>query len=221
MMRPANHPGGTRHDYGGGFGRGRTNVEEVRQIIAFVEEQTGLPSRWNGGLLVLTDGTGAARTAQMLARVPYLAKKEWSCSITVVESVLQDDQRWRTLLHEALHSVSVGLTEPDYQRFAPWEEAVVEGLQRLYRPHLFQRMGLNVDEKQFQAHEATWRYERALGAISQIAAERPEVLLRDFLEGLLRTPLPDRPAFAFAWGRQATDFDHFKRVHAAASGLLR
>jgi len=46
----------------------------VRQIIAFVEEQTGLPSRWNGGLLVLTNGTGEAQTAQMLAqREPILA----------------------------------------------------------------------------------------------------------------------------------------------------
>ena len=106
----------------------------MRQIIAFVEEATGLPSRWNGGLLILEDGTDEARTAQMLARVPYLAKKERSCSITVVESILQDDQRWRTLLHEGLHSVSVGLMRDSYDRFAPWEEAVAESLQRLYRP---------------------------------------------------------------------------------------
>ena len=106
----------------------------MRQIIAFVEEATGLPSRWNGGLLILEDGTDEARTAQMLARVPYLAKKERSCSITVVESILQDDQRWQTLLHEGLHSVSVGLMRDSYDRFAPWEEAVAESLQRLYRP---------------------------------------------------------------------------------------
>ena len=202
-------------------GAGRTIVEEVRQIVAFVEEQTGLTSRWNGGLLVLTDGTGEARTAQMLARVPYLAKKEWSCAITVVESVLQDDQRWRTLLHEALHSVSVGLTEPDYQRFRLWEEAVVESLQRLYRPLLFQQLGLGVDEAVFQPFEAVWRHNRAMDALGRIAAERPEVPTRDFLEGMLRTPLSNRPAFVFAWGRQAADFDHFKRVYAAASGLLR
>lgn len=205
----------------GGADARRTIIEEVRQIIAAVEAFTGLSSRWNGGLFILTESTGEAQTAQMLARVPYLAKKEWSCAITVVESVLQDDQRWRTLLHEALHSVSVGLTEPDYQRFAPWEEAVVESLQRLYRPALFQQLGLDVDEGQFRSIETTWRYERARQAISQIASERPEVPLRDFLEAMLRTPLPDRPGFAFEWGRQAADFDHFKRVYAASSGLLR
>ena len=210
-----------REEGSGRAGAGRTISEEVRQIIAFVEEVTGLPSRWNGGLLILTDGTGEARTAQLLARVPYLAKKEWSCAITVVESVLQDDQRWRTLLHEGLHSVSVGLTEPEYQRLRLWEEAVVESLQRLYRPLLFQRLGLDVDESAFQPFESVWRHNRALAALGQIAAERPDVPLRDFLEAMLRTPLPKRPAFAFAWGRQAADFDHFKRVYAAASSLLR
>ena len=93
---------------------GRTIIEEGRQIIAFIEKVTGLPSRWNGGLLILDDSTGEAQTAQMLSRVSYLAKKEWNCSITVLASVLQDDQRWRTLLHEGLHSVSVSLTEPEY-----------------------------------------------------------------------------------------------------------
>jgi len=67
--------------------------------------------------------------------------------------------------------------------------------------------------------EAAWPYNRAMEALARIAAERPEVPAREFLEQMLRTPLPDRPAFA--WGRQATDFGHFKRVYAAASGILR
>ena len=60
----------------GGADARRTIIEEVRQIIAATENFTGLPSRWNGGLLILTDSTGEAQTVQMLARVPYLAKKE-------------------------------------------------------------------------------------------------------------------------------------------------
>ena len=54
-------------------GAGRTIIEEMRQIIAFAEEATGLSSRWNGGLLILEDDMGAAQMAQMLSRVPYLA----------------------------------------------------------------------------------------------------------------------------------------------------
>lgn len=142
-------------------------------------------------------------------------------NITALESVVQDDQRWRTLLHEGLHSVSVGLTEPEYQRLRLWEEAVVESLQRLYRPLLFRQLELDVPESRFTALEAVWPYNHAMAAVRRIAAERPEVPVRDFLEAMLRTPLPNRPAFAFEWGRQAADFDRFKRVYAAASGLLR
>jgi hypothetical protein len=202
-------------------GAGRTIIEEVRQIIAAVEEFTGLPSRWNGSVLILADASGEDRAVGMLSRVPYLAKKEWNYGITVVESILSDSRRWRTLLHEALHSVSVGLNQPDYERYTLWEEAVVESLQRLYRPLLFGRLGLAIEETQFKPMEAVWRYNRALEALGRVAAERPEVPGQEFLEQLLGTPLLDRPAFAFEWGRQSADFEPFKRVYAAASGILR
>ena len=205
----------------GKAGTGQTIMEEVRQIISATEEFTGLPSRWNGGLLILADASGEARAAGALSRALYLAKKEWNCGITVLESVLQNDLRWRTLLHEAIHSVSVGLTEPNYQRLRLWEETVVESLQRLYRPRLFVRLGLQTSESQFTAHEATWPFQRALLALGRIMAERPETVPQEFLEQMLRTPLPDRPAFAFEWGRQAADFERFKRVYAASCGLLR
>ena len=188
---------------------------EVQQIVAFVEGMTGLRSRWNGTVRVM-DTT----TAALLSPVPFLAKKEWGCGITLLETATGDG-RWRSLLHEALHSVSVGLIEPDYQRLRLWEEAVVETLQRMYRPVLLRHLGLDVPENRFASVEAIWPYNRAMEALARIAAERPDVPTREFLEQMLRVPLPDRPAFAFAWGRQAPDFDHFKRVYAAASGILR
>lgn len=202
-------------------GMGRTIIEEVRQVVAIVEEFIGLPSRWNGGVLILADASGEAKTVGMLSRVPFLAKKEWSCGITVMESVLSNDRRWRTLLHEALHSVSVGLTEPDYRKMRLWEEAVVECLQRLYRPLVFERLGLDIPQAHYAAQEAIWHYNPAVEALERIIAERPDAPPREFLEQMLRTPLPDRPAFVFEWGRQADDFEHFKRVYAAASGMLR
>lgn len=188
---------------------------EVRQIVAFIEETTGLRSRWNGGVRVVDSDTAA-----LLSPVPFLAKKDWGCGITLLETTTGAG-RWRSLLHEALHSVSVGLTEPDYRRLRLWEEAVVETLQRMYRPALLRHLGLDIAESRFAIVEATWPYNRAMEALGRIAAERPEVPAREFLEQILRTPLPDRPAFAFAWGRQAADFAQFKRVYAAASGILR
>lgn len=190
--------------------------EEVQQIVTFAEAMTGLRSRWNGFVQVVD-----ADTAALMFPVPFFAKKDWNCGITVLQSLLSSDGRWRSLLHEALHSVSVGLTEGSYNQFAPWEEAVVESLQRLYRPFLLQQIGVNADESRFAATESAWRFNPAVDALRRIASERPEVPAQTFLEEMLRMPLPDRPAFAFEWGRGAADFAHFKRVYAAASGLLR
>lgn len=189
---------------------------KVAQIVAFVEETTGLRSRWNGSVRVVDSDTAA-----LMSRLPFFAKKDWGCGITVLQATLSNDGRWRSLLHEALHSVSVGLTQESYNQFAPWEEAVVESLQRMYRPALLRSLGVDADESRFAAPEATWRFNRTIDALGRIAAERPDVPAREVLEGMLRTPLPARPAFAFEWGRQAESFDRFKRVYAAASGLLR
>ena len=190
--------------------------DETRRLVVLVEEITGLRSRWNGTVRIIDTATAA-----LTSQTPFLAKKEWSCGMTVVDTTLNSEGRWRSLLHEALHSVSVGLTEPDYRRFRGWEEAVVETLQRMYRPEVFRRLGLNILETRFLTIEENWRYNRAVDALAAIAAERPEVPLRGFLEELLRMPLPDRPGYVFEWGRQAGDFAQFRRVYAAASGLLR
>lgn len=162
-----------------------------------------------------------AVTAAMMSPSPFLAKKDWGCGITLLDTTVSGDGYLRSLLHEALHSVSVGLTEPDYQRLRLWEEAVVETLQRMYRPALLGRLGLDIAESRFLAVEAAWPYNHAMDALGRIAAERPEVPYREFLEELLWTPLPDRPGFVFVWGRQAADFARFKRIYAAASGILR
>jgi len=91
----------------------------------------------------------------------------------------------------------------------------------MYRPALLRHLGLDIVESRFADVEATWPYNRAMEALGQITAERPEVPAHEFLEQMLRTPLPDCPVFAFGRGRQGADFAHFKRVYAAASGILR
>lgn len=103
--------------------------DEPRRLVLLVEEVTGLRSRWNGTVRIID-----VATAALTSQTPFFAKKEWSCGITLVETTLNSERRWRSLLHEALHSVSVGLTKDSYDLFAPWEEAVVETLQRTYRP---------------------------------------------------------------------------------------
>ena len=70
---------------------------------------TGLRSRWDGTVTVLDD-----RTAAMFSRAAFFARKDWSCAITILDPVVTAPARWRTLIHEALHSVSVGLTPQSY-----------------------------------------------------------------------------------------------------------
>lgn len=190
-------------------------TEEIGRVVAEVERMTGLHSRWNGGVTVLDD-----RTAAMFSPEPYSAKKEWICSITVVTSVARAEGRWRTLIHEALHSVSVGLTPQSFLLFPYWEEAVVESLQRLYRPSILKRLGLALTEEVFAATEAEWRYAAPVNALRRIMAELPGLTEREFLERLLRVPLASRKATVFGWGRGAEDFQRFLRVYAEASGHL-
>jgi len=190
-------------------------TEEIGRVVAEVEQLTGLRSRWNGTVTVLDD-----RTAALFSPEPYSAKKEWSCSITVVTSVAAEDGRWRTLIHEALHSVSIGLTPQSFLLFPYWEEGVVENLQRLYRPILLKRLGLAVTEAAFTATEAEWRYSAPVDALRRIMAELPATGEQEFMERLLRVPLASRKATVFGWGRGAEDFERFKRVYAEASGHL-
>ena len=56
------------------------------------------------------------------------------------------DERWMTLLHEVLHSVSVGFARDDYGQGPGWEEGVVEQMQRLLRPQALARLSASVPQ---------------------------------------------------------------------------
>ena len=198
--------------------REETITEEIARVVAEVERMTGLRSRWNGSVTVLDD-----RTAAMFSREAFFARKDWSCAITVLDPVATAPSRWRTLIHEALHSVSVGLTVRSYAQAALWEEAIVENLQRLYRPVLLRSLGVDVPETLFEAEEVNWRFAPALAAMLRISVALAEtgIFETQFLERLLRTPLTDRKATALLMGRETSDFMRFKRIYAEASGYLR
>ena len=109
----------------------------------------------------------------------------------------------------------------DYGTYLGWEEATIEALQRQLRPEVLTRLGVTIAEATFVSVEASWLYEGYVGALRQIAAEFIAVPETDFFKTLLRVPLRERKAYVFAWGkRAASDFEAFKRVYAAASGLL-
>lgn len=194
-----------------------TLTAEVQQIVTAVELRTGLRSRWNGEAAVID-----SVSALMLSRTPFLAKKEWSCRITVLDQIVGSELRWRSLLHEVLHSISAGNREADYSTFIGWEEGVVESLQRLYRPELLKEIGVDVAEAVFAETEQNWVYEPFITALRRLNAELPNVSEQEFMETLLRTPLAQRSAEVLTWGkRDAADPAAFVRVFAQVSGQLR
>jgi len=190
---------------------------EIQTIVRLVEGWTDLRSRWSGEVVIVD-----SVSAMLLSRQPFLAKKEWNCRIVVLDRIVEDDLRWRTLIHEALHSVSVGNREADYRVFHGWEEGVVESLQRLYRPDILKHMGISISEAVFAEAEKEWIYEPYIAALHRLSAELPSISERTFLETLLQTPLAQRPAAMLAWGkREGNSPASFIRVFAEVSGVLR
>jgi len=189
--------------------------DEFERVVSVVEEMTGLKSRWRGEVRVVQP------QEQLFSHRQFTARKDWDCSFSIVATLTNDDARWRTIIHEALHSVSVGLNAQDYETYLGWEEATVEALQRLIRPSILARLGVSVEEALFVRVESTWRYEHYVIALRQIATEFPGVSGEEFFRTLLGVRLRDRKAYIFAWGRRAaSDFEKFKRSYANASGHL-
>lgn len=183
--------------------------DELFAIQAAVEEWTGLTSRWQGTVTLFDDismrrGQGA------------LAEKAWSCEIRLAQALALSPLRWRTLIHEMLHSVSVGTNEEAYKRFIGWEEAVVEQLQRLLRPRILTRLAVSVPEALFVEVERHWRYNVYIEAMESLRQSLAQDDLSFYLE-LLQIPLADR--LSHTYFRSGTR--EYRRLFAAASGKLR
>ena len=173
--------------------------EELRVLQRIVEERTGLRSRWNGEALFRRP-----EEIQMMRGRHLLAEKRWNCDILVSTILVGNPLRWRTLLHEMLHAVSMGMNEQDYRRFQGWEEGVVEWLQRRWRPEILHELGVAPPPEVFAQAERHWPlndYLEALQSLQEACGLTPEAF---YLE-LLRTPLAKRLATVRAWG-QGSDF---------------
>lgn len=180
--------------------------DETRRLVALVEETTGLRSRWNGQVVVLED----AAMQSLLGR-RLLGEKRWGCDILLHADLRNNPLRWRTLLHEVLHSVSAGMTEQDYRRFRGWEEGTVEWLQRRWRPEMLRSLEIGIPEDLFAAAEQYWPLNEYLGAL-QALQEACGMEEDHFYLNLLRTPLALRPAAVRTWGSQPGFLSLFART---------
>ena len=151
----------------------------LRQIVNVLEELLDRPSRWNGRALL----------AQSLS---FSGMAHYDGSISINEAVYADPNlRWRTLLHETLHTFSPQYTRFEYSMAPGWEEGVVEAMQRLIRPQVFASLGITVDNKTLLETEAKHPYNAyvaVLEDIRQCLSDTPLI----FYQTLLACPLTER-----------------------------
>jgi hypothetical protein len=187
----------------------RQITTELRRLQPIIEEITGLSSRWNGIVELVPDAE-------------FKGKKPFSCSILLDADLAGQEVRWRTSLHELLHSVSAGYNQPDYNAFLGWEEGVVEQLQRIIRQEALGRLGLSLPDELFQRWETVHPFNRHIVALEQIRTllARPD---REFYVGLLQTPIRQRPVAVFEAGNRLPGAERiaFVRTYSVANAVLR
>ena len=182
--------------------------QEVAQVVRIVEELTGLSSRWSGQV-------------ELVPGAQYRGQKSFSCHISIRASLAQDESRWMTFIHEALHSVSAGFVGEDYRSARGWEEGVVEQLQRLFRAEVLDRLGVHVEEAVFAEAEGKYLYNlyiEYLEQLRQLLQDEPEGFYLD----LLRTPIKARAARIYARGSAlGLPQGVFIRIFSTASATMR
>ncbi len=169
-------------------------------------ELIGRPSRWSG-VLLLTDDPNIH------------GAKPFRCDIIINGNLSQQDTRWRTLIHEMLHTFSAGYNPQDYQALRGWEEGVIEQLQRLLRPAVLAKLGVTVSDQVFDRVEGGHEYQKYVRALEDIRAHL-DIGPEPFCLDLLATPIRDRQAFVFNKGlalppeRQMSFFTAFSAGNA-------
>ena len=86
--------------------------DELLRLKPIVEDITSLFSRWSGTVDLVTDAD-------------FRGKKPFSCHILMQEALAHEEVRWRTAIHELLHSVSAGYLQSEYMTWLSWEDGVV------------------------------------------------------------------------------------------------
>jgi hypothetical protein len=185
-------------------------TDELRRIVPIVEELTGLRSRWSGVL-------------ELVADADFKGKKPFRCDILVHADLARQLERWTTLIHEVLHTVSAGYVRNDYQDFQGWEEGVIEQLQRLLRARILSRLGVDNTAEVFEPLDNGHAYNGFIGALERLREIIGGVDIEAFYLHLLATPIKDRPAILLNLGAALAGEPRrqFIAAFAAANATLR
>lgn len=184
---------------------------EIETILTVLLELTGLPSQWSGHV-------------ELVPNAEFKGQKRAMCDIQIEAALADQDERWPTLIHEALHSISAGYNSNDFRDFRGWEEGVVEQLQRLYRPTILRRMGVELEEAIFYPDEQEHQFNSYIAALESLRTfvDNPFSEEFDFYRDLLSLPIKERLGSVV---RNGLYLDHPQRVifiaaYSQASAIL-
>ena len=182
---------------------------ELQRIVEVVTEMTGLASRWSGRV-------------ELVPNADFKGKKRFTCDIHIDAGLASTQERWSTLIHEALHTVSTGYIGSDYRKYPGWEEGIIEKLQRLLRAVILDRLDITLPPSTLIAIEAEHRYNPYIEALETLRSALKMDEMRFYLH-LLGTPIKDRPGYIFGVGNQMMGVDrtNFIRAYSVASSVLR
>jgi hypothetical protein len=183
--------------------------QDLQQIGKALSLLIGLTSRWSGTVELRDD-------PRMYGEASY------AFDIRLNLRRQRQDVRWRSMIHEVLHTCSAGYNRLGYEALPGWEEGVVEALQRLLRPDILKELGVAVEEAVFLEDEQNSWYTPYLDALERLRTALNEGA-KEFYVGLLATPIMDRPARIFERGLELPDERAiaFRKIFAMASAVLR
>lgn len=184
--------------------------QEITAITKVLSELTGLASRWNGEVELSQD-------PRILGRKPF------TCRIVVNAGLVDQPARWRTLIHEALHWLSAGYNMTDYQAFLGWEEGVTEQAQRLLRPIVLERLGVQVDSSASSPVEAAYSFNKYIRAIELLRNALGREDQQEFYLSLLATEIKQRHNLIFGLGNRLPGRQRsaFMAVFSEANSVLK
>ena len=151
----------------------------VRQIVGVLEEVLGRSSRWNG-------------RAFLARSLSFAGAAHYDGGISISELIYADaDLRWRTVIHEALHTFSPFYSSFEYHSAPGWEEGVVEQMQRLVRPQVLAALSVTVQERRLQEAEARHPYNIYIAFLEELRLRLGDDPF-SFYKMLLMYPLTQR-----------------------------
>ena len=162
---------------------------------------------------------------ELVINAKHKGLKRANCSIEIDAHLAEQDLRWLTFIHEALHSLSPQYNATDFRELRGWEEGVVEKLQRLFRPVVFSRLKIGPPEDMLLLSDLRHPFNPYIAALERLSSQEVFRVIQPpvtFYVNLFAIPIKDRPASIFRHGfrLQSEQRVAFMTIFSEANAIL-